>query len=141
MELDDLGSCANNLTRTSMGGSLLALLSRFTSNFGSIIDGKGLSMNASSSHNAPNPATTHPAMAEMNVLFGGARISHIFVEIFASSLMTVGPFDGLTDEDIRTTICNANGTRPSLFVPEISFDILVRKQIDRLREPGLQCVD
>jgi len=141
MELDDLGSCANNLTRTNMGGSLLALLSRFTTNFASIIDGKGLSMNASSSHNAPNPATTHPTMAEMNVLFGGARISHIFVEIFAASLMTVGPFDGLTDEDIRTTICNANGTRPSLFVPEISFDILVRKQIDRLREPGLQCVD
>ena len=39
--------------------------------------------------------------------------------------MMIDPFDGLTDEDIRTAICNANGPRPSLFVPEISFDLLV----------------
>eukprot|EP00957_Ditylum_brightwellii_P059594 4524603-Ditylum_brightwellii.AAC.1 len=55
--------------------------------------------------------------------------------------MTVGAFDGLTDAEIRTTISNANGTRPALFVPEISFDILVRRQISRLEQPGLQCVD
>jgi Dynamin central region len=41
-------------------------------------------------------------------------------------------------QDIRTAICNANGTRPSLFVPEMSFDLLVRKQIARLEQPGLQ---
>lgn len=40
-----------------------------------------------------------------------------------------------------TAICNANGPRPSLFVPEISFDLLVRRQIARLEQPGLQCVD
>ena len=45
------------------------------------------------------------------------------------------------DDEIRTTICNANGTRPALFVPEISFDILVRRQIARLEQPGIQCVD
>ena len=55
--------------------------------------------------------------------------------------MGVGPFDGLTDEEIRTTICNAHGTRPALFVPEVSFDILVRRQIARLEQPGVQCVD
>ena len=41
-------------------------------------------------------------------------------------------------QDIRTAIYNANGTRPSLFVPEMSFDLLVRKQIARLEQPGLQ---
>jgi dynamin 1-like protein len=46
------------------------------------------------------------------------------------------PLGDLTDEDIRTAIANANGTRPSLFVPEISFDLLVRKQISRLEAPG-----
>lgn len=55
--------------------------------------------------------------------------------------MHVGSFDSLTDEEIRTTIRNANGTRPALFVPEISFDILVRRQIARLEQPGVQCVD
>ena len=30
---------------------------------------------------------------------------------------------------------------PSLFVPEIAFDLLVKKQIEKLLQPGLQCVD
>jgi dynamin 1-like protein len=47
----------------------------------------------------------------------------------------------LDDDDIRTAIANANGPRPSLFVPEMSFDLLVRRQIARLEQPGLQCVD
>jgi len=51
------------------------------------------------------------------------------------------PFEGLDDEDIRTAIANANGPRPCLFVPEIAFDLLVRRQIARLEQPGLQCVD
>lgn len=47
----------------------------------------------------------------------------------------------MDDDDIRTAIANANGPRPSLFVPEMSFDLLVRRQIARLEQPGLQCVD
>lgn len=78
---------------------------------------------------------------EMVELYGGARINYIFTEIFGKSLMTIDPFATLTDEEIRTAICNANGTRPALFVPEISFDLLVKRQISRLEQPGLQCVD
>ena len=33
------------------------------------------------------------------------------------------------------------GPRPSLFVPESAFDVLVRVQIARLEAPALQCVD
>jgi dynamin 1-like protein len=77
----------------------------------------------------------------MTELYGGARISYIFTEVFGKRLKTLDPFDGLSDEDIRTAIANANGTRPSLFVPEISFDLLVRKQIARLEQPGLDCLD
>merc|ERR1711988_1894191 len=51
------------------------------------------------------------------------------------------PFDGLDDEDIRTAIANATGPRPTLFVSEYSFDLLVRRQIAKLEQPGLQCVD
>lgn len=51
-------------------------------------------------------------------------------------------FEGLSDDDIRTAIANANGTRHSLFgVPELSFDILIRTQISKLEKPGIQCVD
>lgn len=149
MELDDLGNCASDDSmRSTLGGSLLSLLSKFTTNFSSTIEGRGNMMTSSSSHaTAMTPhghhgmGTGHPALSDMNELFGGARISYIFTEIFCASLMSVAPFDGLTDEEIRTTICNANGTRPSLFVPEMSFDILVRRQISRLEQPGIQCAD
>jgi dynamin 1-like protein len=129
-ELEALGSPSQQ-SRSSLGGNLLGLLSKFATNYGSIIDGKGGELN-----NEIN--TKNLALVE---LFGGARINYIFTEIFSASLMEVGPFDGLTDDEIRTTIMNANGTRRALFVPEISFDILVRRQIARLEQPGIQCVD
>jgi dynamin 1-like protein len=33
------------------------------------------------------------------------------------------------------------GPRPSLFIPEISFELLVKKQIARLLKPAIDCVD
>lgn len=36
---------------------------------------------------------------------------------------------------------NANGPRPALFVPEVSFELLVKRQIHRLEEPSLRCVE
>ena len=127
-DLDALGMPTQLSSRSSLGGSLLGMLSKFATNFGSIIEGRG------------GQTSTNKTSARLE-LFGGARISYIFTEIFASSLISVGAFDGLSDEEIRTTICNANGTRPALFVPEISFDILVKRQIGRLEQPGIQCVD
>lgn len=35
------------------------------------------------------------------------------------------PCQDLTDEDIRTAIQNATGTRNALFVPEVSFIIII----------------
>lgn len=33
------------------------------------------------------------------------------------------------------------GPRPALFVPEISFELLVKRQITKLEEPSLRCVE
>ena len=33
------------------------------------------------------------------------------------------------------------GPRPALFVPDISFELLVKRQIKRLEEPSLRCVE
>ncbi len=33
------------------------------------------------------------------------------------------------------------GTRPALFIPEVSFELLVKRQIRRLEEPSLRCVE
>ena len=128
-ELDALGSPTQNASRSARGAALLSLLSKFANNFASILEGKG--------SQDGKRTFRHP----VDELMGGARISYIFTEVFAGSLTGVQPFDGLTDEEIRTTICNANGTRPALFVPEVSFDILVRRQVARLEEPGVNCVD
>jgi dynamin 1-like protein len=128
-EVDALGSPTQHASRSARGAALLSLLSKFATNFSCILEGKG--------SQDGKRTNRHP----VNELMGGARISYIFTAVFAKALSTVGAFDGLTDEEIRTTICNANGTRPALFVPEVSFDILVRRQVARLEEPGVNCVD
>jgi len=144
-ELDDLGTPADATSRSTLGGALLGLLSKFAANFASTIDGKGTGNlrgpGGSGGGGVVGGGGVGGGGVGTDELYGGARISYIFSAIFAKSLMSVGPFDGLSDEEIRTTICNANGTRPALFVPEISFDILARRQIGRLEQPGVQCVD
>lgn len=124
-EIEALGMPTESMNGSHLGGILLSLLSNYAANFQNAVEGKGSLADG----------------IEMNELYGGARISYIFTEIFGRSLQAMNPFDGLTDDDIRTAICNANGTRQSLFVPEISFDLLVRRQITRLEQPGLQCID
>lgn len=73
-------------------------------------------------------------------LSGGARIRYIFQSIFVKTLEEVDPCQDLTDEDIRTAIQNATGPRNALFVPEVPFEVLVRRQIARLLDPCLQCL-
>ncbi|KAJ0009703.1 hypothetical protein Pint_33471 [Pistacia integerrima] len=51
----------------------------------------------------------------------------------------VDPCEDLTDDDIRTAIQNATGPKSALFVPEVPFEVLVRRQIARLLDPSLQC--
>jgi dynamin 1-like protein len=92
-ELDALGTPTESSAKSAVGGVLLGLLSKFAAHFGSIIDGKGGQTNT-------NTGTTAKGSV-VNELFGGARISYIFTEIFASSLLSVGAFDGLSDEEIR----------------------------------------
>lgn len=156
-DLDALGSSApllssqNGNHRSARGAAVLKILSKFASNFGSLLDGKGCKdfdiskkstfVGNTNHHNILNSTSNNGSSAIATELEGGARISYIFTDIFASSLVSVGAFDALTDDEIRATIRNANGTRPALFVPEISFDILVRRQIARLEQPGVQCVD
>ncbi|GMN45577.1 hypothetical protein TIFTF001_014768 [Ficus carica] len=73
-------------------------------------------------------------------LSGGARILYIFQTTFVKSLEEVDPCEDLSDDEIRTAIQNAAGIRNCIFVPEVPFEVLVKKQIDRLLEPSLQCL-
>lgn len=102
--------------------TLLQIITKFASAYCSTIEGT-----------ARNIETTE--------LCGGARICYIFHETFGRTLDFIHPLTGLTKMDILTAIRNANGPRPALFVPEVSFELLVKRQIRRLEEPSLRCVE
>jgi dynamin 1-like protein len=57
-------------------------------------------------------------------LMGGSRLSYIFYEVYNKTLMSVDPFDSLSDDDLKTAIRNASSLRPNLFVPEVAFEVL-----------------
>ncbi|KAF5095256.1 hypothetical protein D0Z00_003216 [Geotrichum galactomycetum] len=104
------------------GAMLLQLMTSFATSFVASIDGTSSSI-----------STTE--------LFGGARLYYIFQNVFGHSLSTLDPTSELSLDDIRTTIRNCTGPRPSLFVPELAFDLLVKPQITQLLEPPAQrCV-
>uniref|UniRef100_K3Y5J9 Dynamin-type G domain-containing protein n=1 Tax=Setaria italica TaxID=4555 RepID=K3Y5J9_SETIT len=101
------------------GVKLLNILRKYCEAFSSMVEGK-------------NRVST-------DKLSGGARIHYIFQSIFVKSLEEVDPCKSITDEDIRTTIQNYGGPKGAMFLPEVPFEILVRKQIGRLLDPSLQC--
>ncbi|KAG6889761.1 hypothetical protein C0995_014688 [Termitomyces sp. Mi166 len=74
-------------------------------------------------------------------LSGGARIYYIFNDVFGQALASIDATHNLESQDIRTAIRNSTGPRPSLFVPEIAFDLLVKPQIKLLEAPSLRCVE
>ncbi|XP_059469739.1 dynamin-1-like protein [Neocloeon triangulifer] len=102
--------------------TLLQIITKFASAYCSTIDGT-----------ARNIETTE--------LCGGARICYIFHETFGRTLDSIHPLTGLNKMDILTAIRNATGPRPALFVPEVSFELLVKRQIRRLEEPSQRCVE
>ncbi|XP_059445286.1 dynamin-related protein 3A-like isoform X2 [Corylus avellana] len=107
-------------SKAGQGALLLNILSKYSEAFSSMVEGKNEEMST----------------AELS---GGARIHYIFQQIFVKSLEEVDPCEDLTDDDIRTAIQNATGTRSALFVPEVPFEVLVRRQVARLLDPSLQC--
>merc|ERR1711939_129730 len=104
------------------GPLILQLMTRFANAFISSIDGTSSEISTKE-------------------LCGGARIYYIFNSVFGNSLETIDPTHNLSVLDIRTAIRNSTGPRPSLFVPELAFDLLVKPQIKLLEIPSQRCVE
>ncbi|KAH7575540.1 hypothetical protein JRO89_XS02G0138200 [Xanthoceras sorbifolium] len=119
-EITESKACMIYYPVAGQGALLLNILSKYSDAFSSMVEGKNEEMSTSE-------------------LSGGARIHYIFQSIFVKSLEEVDPCEDLTDEDIRTAIQNATGPKSALFVPEVPFEVLVRRQIARLLDPSLQC--
>jgi dynamin 1-like protein len=121
-ELSMYGDPTTVDSKTSQGGLLLQIITKFCKDYNAAIEGKSAEL-----------STTE--------ISGGARISFIFHQVFSKALTSIQPTEGLSLNDIRTAIRNATGPKPSLFVPEVSFEVLVKRQIQRLEEPSIQCAE
>lgn len=119
-ELRFLGDSPPAQTDAARGALLLSILDSYSERFSAMLDGYG----------------EHVPISE---LAGGARIRHIFHEIFNAGLNALDPTAELTDEDVRTAIKNSGGIKGSLLIPEAPFELLVHRAIERLLPPSLQC--
>ncbi|KAG6698084.1 hypothetical protein I3843_08G004800 [Carya illinoinensis] len=108
-------------SKGEQGVILSNILTKYCEAFSAMVDGKSNKMSTKE-------------------LSGGARIHYIFQSIFVKSLEEVDPCEDLNDDDIRTAVQNATGLGNTLFVPEVPFEVLVRRQIARLLDPSLQCL-
>ena len=118
----DISSSGSYLISPKQGGLILRLMTQFARDFVSSIEGTNMDISTKE-------------------LSGGARIYYIFNDVFGQALASIDATHNLDNQDIRTAIRNSTGPRPSLFVPEIAFDLLVKPQIKLLESPSLRCVE
>nr|XP_060619464.1 dynamin-2 isoform X4 [Anolis sagrei ordinatus] len=74
-------------------------------------------------------------------LSGGARINRIFHERFPFELVKMEFDEKDLRREISYAIKNIHGVRTGLFTPDMAFEAIVKKQIIKLKEPSLKCVD
>ncbi|KAH3899242.1 probable Dynamin-related protein DNM1 [Saccharomycodes ludwigii] len=110
------------ITRENRASLVLQLMNKFAKNFIASIEGTSSEISTKE-------------------LCGGARIYYIYNNIFRKSLNSIDPTSSLSIREIRTAIRNSTGPRPSLFVPELAFDLLVKPQITLLLDPSQVCVE
>lgn len=113
---------ANLFNKEDRGALILKLMTMFATNFVNSIEGTSSDISTKE-------------------LCGGARIYHIYNDVLGQSLGSISPTSNLSTNEIRTAIRNSTGPRPSLFVPELAFDLLVKPQIKLLESPSHRCVE
>ncbi|XP_054271616.1 dynamin isoform X5 [Macrosteles quadrilineatus] len=74
-------------------------------------------------------------------LSGGAKINRLFHERFPFELVKMEFDEKELRREIAFAIRNIHGIRVGLFTPDMAFEAIVKKQINRLKEPCLKCVD
>eukprot|EP01054_Gregarina_sp_Poly1_P010362 Gregarina_sp_Poly_1__10361@NODE_739_length_6515_cov_119_200527_g388_i1_p2_GENE_NODE_739_length_6515_cov_119_200527_g388_i1NODE_739_length_6515_cov_119_200527_g388_i1_p2_ORF_typecomplete_len650_score102_09Dynamin_M/PF01031_20/6_5e60Dynamin_N/PF00350_23/2_5e39FeoB_N/PF02421_18/0_19FeoB_N/PF02421_18/0_00025MMR_HSR1/PF01926_23/5_7e06AIG1/PF04548_16/12AIG1/PF04548_16/0_03RsgA_GTPase/PF03193_16/3_6RsgA_GTPase/PF03193_16/0_75IIGP/PF05049_13/0_68IIGP/PF05049_13/2_3e02AAA_15/PF13175_6/0_31_NODE_739_lengt len=114
----------------SSGALLLDVFTRYSKTIDDLLDGRATTLVMDELSNTDSAVE----------LVGGARLHYIFHDWFATCVMRLDPLAGLSDKEIRTAIRNASGFSTSLFVPENAFEMLVKKQIQKLEQPACQCV-
>lgn len=101
---------------------LLTSVFKYTSEYKKLIEGNIVNPNLNQSY------------------IGAANLNKILTQVFKNEITSIDPFEKLTNEEISIVIKNTKGLKPSLFVPEDAFEVLIKQQIKRLEEPSLHCV-
>ncbi|XP_048004513.1 dynamin isoform X4 [Leguminivora glycinivorella] len=81
------------------------------------------------------------AQINTNELSGGAKINRLFHERFPFEIVKMEFDEKELRREIAFAIRNIHGIRVGLFTPDMAFEAIVKKQIGRLKEPCLKCVD
>ncbi|KAK6979488.1 dynamin-1 [Biomphalaria glabrata] len=102
--------------------AMMQMISQFSTDFERDIEGFG----------------THVSTEDLS---GGAKINRIFHERFPFELVKMEFDERELRKEIAITIKNIHGIRTGLFTPDMAFESIVKKQINRLKEPSLHCVD
>merc|ERR1711953_1662140 len=74
-------------------------------------------------------------------LSGGAKINRLFHERFPYEIVRMEFDEKELRREIAFAIRNIHGIRVGLFTPDMAFEAIVKKQIARLKEPSLKCID
>ncbi|VDI51856.1 dynamin GTPase [Mytilus galloprovincialis] len=74
-------------------------------------------------------------------LSGGAKINRIFHERFPFELVKMEFDERELRREIGIIIKNIHAIRTGLFTPDMAFEAVVKKQIEKLKGPSLKCVD
>ncbi|CEF63342.1 Dynamin [Strongyloides ratti] len=80
-------------------------------------------------------------LVSTNELSGGARINRLFHERFPFEIIKMNIDEKEMRREIQYAIRNIQGIRGGLFTPDKAFEAIVKKQIERLKEPSMKCVD
>ncbi|XP_072935064.1 dynamin isoform X6 [Epargyreus clarus] len=81
------------------------------------------------------------AQINTNELSGGAKINRLFHERFPFEIVKMEFDEKELRREIAFAIRNIHGIRVGLFTPDMAFEAIVKKQIARLKEPCIKCVD
>ncbi|XP_071820427.1 dynamin-1-like isoform X2 [Apostichopus japonicus] len=102
--------------------AMLQLVQQFGVDFEKKIEGSGDQINTSE-------------------LSGGAKINRIFHERYPFEVVRMEYDEKELRREISYAIKNIHGVRVGLFTPDMAFEAITKKQIARLKEPSLKCVD
>ncbi|XP_044756589.1 dynamin-like isoform X1 [Coccinella septempunctata] len=103
--------------------AMLQMVQQLTTDFERTIEGSG------------------SAEININELSGGAKINRLFHERFPFEIVKMEFDEKELRREIAFAIRNIHGIRVGLFTPDMAFEAIVKKQIARLKEPSLKCVD